>query len=256
MQEVIREKEFVILDKDQIATETKKIQYKVIKFDDELEGSTQREEEIIPANCVDVTKKLKDKKGFAQKFNGKEFEYVEDNRGTTVYDTETKQNVVVSYVGKLQDNHVTEAPKRFQKFNKKTKKWAYDETAKAQIINEIILKDKMKRNEEMKQPVQLKGYNIKIYDDIEQGQPLKDLEPFIFRANMGQKFTQTWYADKIEKTGNPAVDYSVELNEEDFKQILPQLQIRRITGVTKTNQLWQKASAEKNIEKLIQQIEK
>ncbi len=244
MLEEIREKEFVIIDKENFLVDTKKLQIKVFK----LEG---REEEIIPGNCIDSEKKLKDKKGFVQKWNGTAFKYIEDNRGTTVYDTETKQNVVVSYVGKLQDNHVTEAPKRFQKWDKKTKKWAYDETAKAQIINEIILKDKMKRNEAMKESVQVKGYNIKIYDEVEQHQPMKDLEPFIFRANMGQKFTQTWYADKIEKTGNSATDYSVELNEEDFKLILPQLQIRRITGVTKTNELWMKAMTKTDINELI-----
>lgn len=243
MLEKIVEKEFVILDNEKIATETKKLKYKVIQLED-------RDEEILPYNCINSEKKLKDKKGFVQKWTGNEFEYVEDNRGTTVYDTETKQNIVVSYVGKLQENHVTEQPKRFQKWNKKQKKWEYDETAKAQIIDEMILKDKMKRNEAMKEPVQIKGYNIKIYDEVEQHQPMKDLEPFIFRANMGQKFTQTWFADKIEKTGNPAIDYSVELNEEDFKLILPQLQTRREKSVAGTYKLWMKASAEKDIEKL------
>lgn len=248
MLEEIREKEFVILDNEKIATETKKLKYKVIQLED-------RDEEILPYNCINSEKKLKDKKGFVQRWNGNEFEYVEDNRGTTVYDTETKQNTVVSYVGKLQENHVTEAPKKFQKFNKKTQKWEYDETAKEKIIDEMILKNKLKRNEAMKEPVQVKGYNIKIYDEVEQHQPMKDLEPFIFRANMGQKFTQTWFADKVEKTGNPATDYSVELNEEDFKLIVPQLQTRRIASVTKTNELWLKASAENNIEKILKELE-
>ena len=57
---------------------------------------------LIPANATTI-EPLTNKKGFAVRFTGVGWEYIEDNRGKTVYNTTDRAPVTVDYIGTIQD---------------------------------------------------------------------------------------------------------------------------------------------------------
>ena len=107
---------------------------KVYKYDTETKEYIQ-ELEINEAYGTSLPftttiKPLTKKDGFAVCFNGKEWEYIEDNRNTVVYNKETKQESRISYLGKIKDNVTTLKPEQFDKWNYDNNSWECDEVEK------------------------------------------------------------------------------------------------------------------------------
>ena len=73
-----------------------------------------------------TVKPLTKKDGFAICFNGTEWEYVEDNRNTTVYNKETKQESKIDYLGEIKDDVTTLKPEQFDKWDSETNSWVED----------------------------------------------------------------------------------------------------------------------------------
>jgi len=73
---------------------------------------------LIPAYATTVPI-MEQKEGYAQVFNEEknEWEYVEDHRGETVYNTETKEPVIVDYLGPIKDGYTLLKPGEFSKWN-------------------------------------------------------------------------------------------------------------------------------------------
>lgn len=73
---------------------------------------------LIPTNAT-TKEPIAPKGGFAVCFNEekKEWEYQEDNRTKTAYDTATKQEIKISYLGALKDGFTFDKPKEFDKWN-------------------------------------------------------------------------------------------------------------------------------------------
>lgn len=61
---------------------------------------------LIPRNATPINK-LPDKKGFTQWFNESidEWVYIEDHRGETIHDTDTKNAKQCNYIGPIKENH-------------------------------------------------------------------------------------------------------------------------------------------------------
>lgn len=77
-------------------------------------------------------KPLTKKDGFAICFNGIKWEYVEDNRNTTVYNKETKEESKIDYLGKIKDDVTTLKPEQFDKWDYETNNWIEDVNLKKQ----------------------------------------------------------------------------------------------------------------------------
>ena len=73
---------------------------------------------LIPAYATTVPI-MEQKEGYTQVFNEEknEWEYVEDHRGETVYNTETKEPVIVDYLGPIKDGYTLLKPGEFSKWN-------------------------------------------------------------------------------------------------------------------------------------------
>ena len=96
---------------------------------------------IIPANATIIeVQAVKD--GFARVFDevNQKWDYVEDNRGTTVYDINTKQEYKVDYLGAVKEGFTELVPGEFDKWNGSS--WEIDlvaqATAQAESINNAI----------------------------------------------------------------------------------------------------------------------
>ena len=76
-----------------------------------------------------TVKPLAKKDGFAICFNDNKWEYVEDNRNTTVYNKETKQESKIIYLGKIKDDVTTLKPELFDKWDYETNSWVEDKVA-------------------------------------------------------------------------------------------------------------------------------
>ena len=106
----------------------------VYKYDIETKEFIQELEinEAYGTNLPFTTtfKPLTKKEGFAVCFNGTEWEYIEDNRNTVVYNKEIKQESKIDYLGIIKDDVTTSKPERFDKWDYKTNSWAEDIEAK------------------------------------------------------------------------------------------------------------------------------
>ena len=80
-----------------------------------------------------TAKPLAKKDGFAICFNDTKWEYVEDNRNKTVYVKATKQELKVSYIGKIKDEHTLLVPNRFDIWDYTTNSWVCDEVEKEKV---------------------------------------------------------------------------------------------------------------------------
>lgn len=70
----------------------------------------------------------KENQAIRRNINGKTWEIVDDYRGLTAYDTQTKQSITVDFIGPLPDNLTLLKPtNEFDKWN--GKKWVVDESA-------------------------------------------------------------------------------------------------------------------------------
>ncbi|RZV13634.1 hypothetical protein D3M61_07065 [Aliarcobacter butzleri] len=107
---------------------------KIYKYDIETKELVQEIEinEAYGTNLPFVTtvKPLAKKEGFAVCFNGTKWEYIEDNRGTIVYNKETKEESKIDYLGKIKDDVTTLQPKQFDKWDYETNSWVCDEVEK------------------------------------------------------------------------------------------------------------------------------
>ena len=73
---------------------------------------------LIPANATTIAIST-DKDGFVQVFDeaNQNWDYIEDNRGKTVYDTTTKQESKVDYLGAIQSGFTELVPSEFDVWN-------------------------------------------------------------------------------------------------------------------------------------------
>lgn len=113
----------------------------VYKYDTENKEFLQ-ELEINEAYGINLPftttiKPLAKKDGFAVCFNGTEWEYIEDNRNTVVYNKETKQESRIDYLGKIKEDVTTLKPEQFDKWDYTTNSWVCDEVAKDKYELEI-----------------------------------------------------------------------------------------------------------------------
>lgn len=118
---------------------------KVYKYDTETKEFIQELEinEAYGTNLPFATtiKPLAKKEGFEVVFNGTEWEYIEDNRNTVVYDKETKQEYKVDYLGKIKDDVTTLNPEQFDKWDYTQNKWNENiEKKETQRIQQIKAK--------------------------------------------------------------------------------------------------------------------
>jgi len=89
------------------------------------ENPLEKGKYLIPANATTIAINA-DKVGFTQTFNEAKntWSYVEDNRGKTVYDTTTKQESKVDYLGTIKSGFTELVPKANDKWN--GTKWIFD----------------------------------------------------------------------------------------------------------------------------------
>lgn len=92
------------------------------------ESPLEKDVYLIPANATDK-KPLELKLGSVVVFNTEkeEWEYVEDNRGSIVYDINTKESMVVNYLGVIKSYHTLLEPKETDVWD--GQKWVADQTA-------------------------------------------------------------------------------------------------------------------------------
>ena len=93
-----------------------------------------------------TVKPLDKKEGFAVCFNGTKWEYIEDNRGKTVYVKDTKQELIVDCLEKIKDEHTTLKPEQFDEWDCTQNKWVEDE---AESEKDRIQKIESKCNQEI-----------------------------------------------------------------------------------------------------------
>lgn len=115
---------------------------KVYKYDTQTREFLQELEinEAYGTNLPFITtiKPLNKKDGFAICFDDTKWEYVEDNRDKTVYIKATKQELKVSYLGKIKDDVTTLKPEQFDKWDYTQNKWVENiEKKETQRIQEI-----------------------------------------------------------------------------------------------------------------------
>lgn len=95
--------------------------YKIYRYDITTKEFIQELEinEAYGSNLPFTTtvKPLAKKEGFAVIFNDTKWEYVEDNRGKTIYVKATKQELKVDYLGKIKDEHTLLIPSQFDEWN-------------------------------------------------------------------------------------------------------------------------------------------
>lgn len=106
----------------------------VYKYDTETKEFIQELEinEAYGTNLPFTTtvKPLAKKDGFAICFNDTEWEHIEDNRNTVVYNKETKQESKVDYLGKIKEDVTTLEPEQFDKWDYKINSWVCDKVEK------------------------------------------------------------------------------------------------------------------------------
>ncbi|HEK1928431.1 TPA: tail fiber assembly protein [Proteus mirabilis] len=90
-----------------------------VMFDVSLSAGAYLDEPELPK---------KENQAIRRNINGKTWEVVDDYRGLTAYDTQTKQSITVDFIGQLPDNLTLLKPtNEFDKWN--GKKWVVDEKA-------------------------------------------------------------------------------------------------------------------------------
>ena len=82
------------------------------------------------------------KVGLIQCFNetSQKWEYVEENRGKTIYSKTTKEELKVDYLGKIKDEHTLLIPKQFDKWDEISKNWIEDIELKKEYEKSLIPK--------------------------------------------------------------------------------------------------------------------
>ena len=81
---------------------------------------------------------LTKKEGFAVCFNNAKWEYIEDNRNTTIYVKATKQELKITYLGAIKDEHTLLIPKQFDEWDYVQNKWIENiEKKETQRIQQI-----------------------------------------------------------------------------------------------------------------------
>ncbi|MFW3412293.1 hypothetical protein ACN9J3_06125 [Aliarcobacter butzleri] len=106
----------------------------VYKYDIETKEFLQELEinEAYGTNIPFTTtiKPLAKKEGFAVCFNSTKWEYIEDNRGKTIYEKATKEELKVNYLGKIKDDVTILKPEQFDIWDNILNKWVCDEKLK------------------------------------------------------------------------------------------------------------------------------
>ena len=106
----------------------------VYKYDIETKELIQELEinEAYGTNLPFTTtvKPLAKKEGFAVCFDDTEWEYIEDNRNTVVYDKETKEESEVDYLGKIKEGATISKPEQFDIWDYSSNSWVEDIKAK------------------------------------------------------------------------------------------------------------------------------
>ena len=107
------------------------------------ESPLEKGKYLVPANATTI-KVNAVKTGYTRVFNEtkKVWEYVEDNRGMIIYDTGTKQESKVDYLGAIKSGFTKIKPTEFDVWDTKTNAWVIDtvaeQEAQKQSINNAI----------------------------------------------------------------------------------------------------------------------
>lgn len=156
----------------------------VYKYDTETKEFLQELEinEAYGTNLPFATtiKPLAKKEGFAIHFTDTKWEYIEDNRNTTVYNKETKQESKVDYLGKIKDDVTTSKPEQFDIWE--VDKWVEDIEAK----NKYELQIKINEAKSYLSKTDHKfynGYKPKADEDLVEIERLRDEARDFIRAN-------------------------------------------------------------------------
>ena len=107
---------------------------KIYKYDTQTKEFIQELEinEAYGTNLPFTTtvKPLAKKEGFAVCFDGTEWEYIENNRNTVVYNKETKEESEVDYLGKIKECATISKPEQFDIWDYSSNSWIEDIKAK------------------------------------------------------------------------------------------------------------------------------
>lgn len=118
---------------------------------------------VTPNNTV-LIQPLPPKDGYAQLLNDDRtaWEYVEDNRGLTLYDTLNGRQAKLNKLGGIPDGFTADAPGSFPKFQKYNKGvWTYQNAFAAdaiKIANELV---KIERETKSVEPITYRGVTFK-----------------------------------------------------------------------------------------------
>lgn len=91
---------------------------------------------LIPRGCIDVLKPQL-KEGFALKWSGENWEYIEDHRDQIVYLKENGEKIKITELGALPDTVTLIAPARYSEWSESANNWVEKPNAE-----ELRLKDR------------------------------------------------------------------------------------------------------------------
>ena len=175
---------------------------KVYKYDTQTKEFLQEIEinEAYGTNLPFATtvKPLAKKEGFAVIFNDTKWEYVEDNRGKTIYIKAIKEGLKVDYLGKIKDEHTLLIPKQFDKWDEISKNWIEDIELKKEYEKSLIPKTITLRQ------ARLYLLSIGLLDDLEN------------IINQNRAYQIEWeYANQIERESSLVKILGQTLNLDD-----------------------------------------
>lgn len=92
---------------------------------------------LVPANATTV-EPPETEKGTVPVWNGETWILVEDNRGTVVYNTETKEPSPVGYLGKIAAGYTAKVPAAYSIWDPESKSWVEDTELKSEKEAEAL----------------------------------------------------------------------------------------------------------------------
>lgn len=142
---------------------------------------------LIPASAT-TKEPLTLKDSFAICFNEEkqEWEYVEDNRNTVVYNKQTKQESKIDYLGKIKDDVTTLKPEQFDKWDYDNNVWILDLVAKEKYALEIKIIEAKQYLEKTDHKF-YNGYKPKEGEDLVEIERLRDEAREFIRTNEGDE---------------------------------------------------------------------
>ena len=87
---------------------------------------------LIPAHATTTEPSSKTRKGHAQIFKDCEWLYIKDLRGQKVYNTETKEESIINYLGDIAVGFTLDKPEQFDEWD--GDKWVKDEAKEKEFL--------------------------------------------------------------------------------------------------------------------------